>query len=406
MYYSGMAIIAIFILFINNYDILFHARNDNLDDAHKAYKVFLIWIACYYITDILWGPLSKLKNTSLVFIDTIVYFIAMALSVLFWTKYVIIYLNKKNFLTAALKLTGMAFFLSQVVVLSVNCFKPIAFWYDAEGNYHVGIARNLNFGFQILLFLFVAAFMFNSIIKTKGDIRRRHKAICLFSIIMIIFVFLQKHYPLMPFYAIGCMLGTCLLHTFVLEDEKDARRKELESILQIEKIQEFELGNTRKIAYSDPLTGVKNRIAYFEDIGSIDQRIEDGFLSNFGIVVCDVNDLKIVNDTLGHKAGDEHIKNASIILSSIFEHSTVYRIGGDEFVIFLTGEDYVVHKKLLNDLDILMKNNVTQNGVVISFGYAEYSRGQDKNFLQLFNRADNTMYKYKKKIKKLKATAE
>ena len=53
----------------------------------------------------------------------------------------------------------------------------------------------------------------------------------------------------------------------------------------------------------------------------------------FAIVVCDVNGLKVINDTLGHKAGDEYILSASKMVCDIFQHSPVYRVGGDEFVV-------------------------------------------------------------------------
>jgi len=114
---------------------------------------------------------------------------------------------------------------------------------------------------------------------------------------MIIFIALQASNPYMPYYSIGCMLGTCLLHTFVLEDEKNDRREQLESILKVEEIQEMELGKTRKMAFSDPLTGVKNKMAYLEDVGSFEQKIEDGFLHDFGLVVFDLNEHKFSVDT-------------------------------------------------------------------------------------------------------------
>ena len=96
-------------------------------------------------------------------------------------------------------------------------------------------------------------------------------------------------FPLQPFYTIGCLLGTCIIHTFVVSDMQDDRRIELEEMLRREAQQEKELGSAKKLAYTDSLTGVKNSHAYVEMIKKVDQRIAAGEIREFGVVVFDLN---------------------------------------------------------------------------------------------------------------------
>ena len=65
------------------------------------------------------------------------------------------------------------------------------------------------------------------------------------------------------------MLGTCLIHTFVVEDEKEEKRKLLESLIKKEQMQEQEIVFARYMAYIDPLTGVKNKASYIDEVGII-----------------------------------------------------------------------------------------------------------------------------------------
>ena len=402
MYYSSIGILAIIILFINNFNILIRSSTKSLSHSHKAYKTFLIGVTIFYIADIVWAPLYALRIGYLTFTETSLFFVAMALSVLFWTKYVIKYLDEKNKIAFFLKFTGWIFLFLQIVVLIINIFVPIAFWFDEKGEYHTEMARNLNLFFQIIMFLIVALAMLRVVFTSEGNTRRRHYAISLFCLTMTFFIALQIQYPFMPFYSVGYMLGTCMLHTFVLEDEKDARREELESLLQLEKLQEFELGTTRKMAYSDPLTGVKNKMAYIEDIGSIEQRIKDKFLSRFGLVVFDLNDLKKMNDTYGHDAGDQYIKSACSLICHKFQHNPVYRIGGDEFVAFLTGEDFEKRDELLINFHSQIEQNLVSGEVVISYGFAEFDAKKDASYLHLYERADKKMYECKQDLKSRK----
>ena len=402
MYYSSIGILALIILFINNFNILIRSSTKKLSHSHKAYKTFLIGVTIFYIADIIWAPLYALKNSYLSFTETSLFFVAMAISVLFWTKYVILYLDEKNKISSFLKYSGWFFLILQIIVLIINLFIPIAFWFDKEGEYHTEIARNINLIFQIIMFLIVAFAMLRVVFTSEGNTKRRHYAISLFCFAMIFFIALQIHYPFMPFYSAGYMIGTCMLHTFVLEDEKDASHKKLESLLQLEKLQEFELGTTRKMAYSDPLTGVKNKMCYIEDMGCIEQRIKDKFLSRFGLVVFDLNDLKKMNDTYGHDAGDQYIKSASALICHQFQHSPVYRIGGDEFVAFLSGEDFEKREELLINFHNQIEQNLSDGDVVISYGFAEFNPEQDASYLHLFERADKKMYECKQDLKSRK----
>ena len=121
----------------------------------------------------------------------------------------------------------------------------------------------------------------------------------------------------------------------------------------------------------------------------------------FGFVVCDTNDLKKINDTEGHVAGDEYIKKSAKLLCDIFDHSPVFRVGGDEFVIFLRGDDYSNRDKLMQTLQNQVRENLqSKSGPVLASGMAVFTPEKDTLVTEIFDRADKAMYKNKQNLKK------
>jgi diguanylate cyclase (GGDEF)-like protein len=162
---------------------------------------------------------------------------------------------------------------------------------------------------------------------------------------------------------------------------------------------ELQLGVVREIASRDALTGVKSRHAFQEKEKELDEQIEEHRIDEFGIVVCDLNGLKMINDEFGHKAGDERIRQASQVICELFSHSPVYRNGGDEFVVFLTGRDYEDREALTQRLHDLSVANITSGGVVISGGLAAFDPKTDARMHPVFERADAAMYRGKTMLK-------
>ena len=160
-----------------------------------------------------------------------------------------------------------------------------------------------------------------------------------------------------------------------------------------------ERDEAKTIALTDPLTGVKSRHAYLLKQKEINASIEDGNAGAFAIAVCDVNGLKVINDTLGHKAGDEYILSASRMICDIFQHSPVYRTGGDEFAVILSGRDHINRKELLLELHRRSVEHISTKEVVISGGLSDYQPGTDTSFHDVFERADVLMYEEKKLLK-------
>ncbi|SFG62165.1 GGDEF domain-containing protein [Oribacterium sp. WCC10] len=103
-----------------------------------------------------------------------------------------------------------------------------------------------------------------------------------------------------------------------------------------------------KIANYDPLTGVKNKHAYIDAEAKLNSLIEENESPDFAIIVFDLNGLKTINDTLGHQAGDQFIKDGCSLICDYFKHSPVYRIGGDEFVAIAQDHDYLHLDEIMN----------------------------------------------------------
>jgi diguanylate cyclase (GGDEF)-like protein len=99
-----------------------------------------------------------------------------------------------------------------------------------------------------------------------------------------------------------------------------------------------ELGSYREMAYRDALTGLRNRRSFEERLAEETSRASRTRQYAFSVMVCDVNGLKTINDTLGHQAGDRAISEVAAFLeSTLRDYDVCCRLGGDEFAVIMPG---------------------------------------------------------------------
>ncbi|MCR4685676.1 MAG: diguanylate cyclase [Lachnospiraceae bacterium] len=661
MYYASFGILSLILHIIIHKDTLILKKDAETPIAMVRYRGFLLMVMFYYVVDISWGFLYDLREDSVVpvYASTWLYFLAMATTVLLWTRYVRTYLGTQTTIQRIMRIAGWVIYGYIVLHLFINFFNPIIFRFTEDHTYEPETGRYILLVFQVVLYLLTFVYTFISAARTKDGSKKLHnRAVGMTGIVMAIFIVLQTIDPFMPYYAIGCLIGTCIIHTFVVQDEKrekevynqiagslaedyeaiyyisiesgkyrefsksdeydsmkvpmqgdnfysetnenveryvhpddrdfahnlynkDAIRKIMERrksysykyrvivngktkyfrftmirandanhfILYEKDIQEevlaeahrlerhkhhvtfgqiaeslasnydaiyyvdstngnyvsymtnnifgqleakmegedffadslhdapllvhkndkdrvmnimnldffisalenkkhyqieyrlmvngksqhtrmnvrkssdgshFIVGvenieaevrkekkhlhalNTEKeLARRDELTGTKNKTAYTELERSVQNSIDGGHDCNpFALVVCDLNNLKQINDTEGHRAGDEYIQASAKLLCDIFDHSPVFRIGGDEFVVYLHGNDYNNREELFDRLrKQVRQNQARKSGPVIASGLAEYEPESDQLVSAIFERADNLMYENKQALK-------
>ncbi len=382
--YTAVGLIAILIHIIVNFDVIFRKGSHSFPGG-KFYLLFLISGLIFHLVDALWG-VFYLNNANALFVDTSLYFVAMGLSILFWGIFITKYIGNESKLVRPLAIIGYIVFALQMVAVIVNIFTPILFEVNPEADYAAHVGRYVTLTLQIFMYSLIAIYTIINAIKNKGKVFRRHIAIASFSLAMIVFLCIQVFFPLLPMYSLGYLFGVTVLHTFVFEDQKMERQRELEEArIQVE---------------IDALTGVKSKHAYVDREEQIDELINKGEMTSFAVVVFDLNDLKIVNDSYGHEAGDLYIVAATKLISQIFSHSEIYRIGGDEFVALLINGDYQNREVLLKEFNDKIQQNIkSRRGVIVSSGLSVYQPGQDNTYIQVFNRADGEMYQRKHEIK-------
>ena len=674
MYYSAIGLLAIIVLLIVNKDIFLNRGNAFQAPAWKVYRRFLFAVLVYYITDVLWGTLEDRKLTLLLFADTTVYFIAMAAGVLFWSQYTVTYLEDDTPFGRLLMYAGRMIAGLITLTAVANIFAPVLFTVDSDCVYRALPVRYVLLISQILLLLLISAYATASVFRRGPEKRLKYRTLALFGLIMAVFLTIQLWFPYLPLYAVAYMLGTCLLHTFVIGDEKEDYRRKLEAAYEKERstgtifahiamsmAQEYselfyvnmvtdeyveyhtddengvltearrgtdffesckreaklyvhpddneafvkamdrrfltealdrtgvfeityrrltdgtpfyvrmkvtrmkdddryivigvtdideqvkqsraqermkeeraaysrinaltgnfiaiytvdpetdayrEFGSAddfghpgqakegedffettrraariqnysedvnlflsvftkenvlaeiersgifsltyrlnldgapryvqlkasmvreqegrclivgvndidvqvrqekeyaerlalaRKQANVDALTGVKNRHAYLEAEAEMDGRIREHSQQPFAVVILDVNDLKRVNDTSGHQAGDQYLRDACRTICDTFKHSPVFRVGGDEFAVIAQGRDYMCIEELLEKMSDYNAEAYRSGGILIACGMARYA--EDESVAAVFNRADQSMYENKKTLKALR----
>lgn len=154
------------------------------------------------------------------------------------------------------------------------------------------------------------------------------------------------------------------------------------------------------LAYTDVLTGLSNRNAFVKDMEELNRKLTQ--TSNIMVAMFDLNNLKEVNDTLGHKAGDVLLVKAGFcIANSVLPYGQCYRIGGDEFAVIIVNKETSIIQKCKQELkkQISDYNQTSLVPLVIPSGYAAYDPVQDRDLYGTFNRADQLMYSDKEKTK-------
>ena len=160
-------------------------------------------------------------------------------------------------------------------------------------------------------------------------------------------------------------------------------------------IQDF-VAYIKKQAYVDALSHVGNRSSYVLKVKQITMD------SPFSVIIYDINGLKYINDNYGHETGDKTIIAIANILKDTFDEKTIFRIGGDEFVVLLTDNDKDITLQIFNSVsDKIDQYNELKElplNIGVSKGIAFFDPKTDKSYVDVFNRADEKMYEDKEEF--------
>lgn len=150
----------------------------------------------------------------------------------------------------------------------------------------------------------------------------------------------------------------------------------------------------RHLSLHDPLTGLYNRYYFEQEL----RRAEGTRQVPIGVIVCDVDGLKLVNDTLGHDAGDALlVATAAVLKQSFRQGDMIARVGGDEFAVLLPGSGPEIVEEAGDRLREAVANyNATEPEMALSISVGFAVAGESPvNLKELFREADNNMYRAK-----------
>lgn len=170
------------------------------------------------------------------------------------------------------------------------------------------------------------------------------------------------------------------------------------------KKEEFLVRDLNRRVNVDALTSVRNKGAFDDYIRNLQDRLDGGTSIEFAIGMFDCDNLKHINDSHGHDKGDIYLKKASMLICKVFQHSPVFRVGGDEFAVVLMNEDFRNRVNLMNQFEDRQKESWDSaenkwQEIRVAFGVAVYDSIKDQNVSDTVRRADKIMYENKRQSK-------
>ncbi|MBE5905560.1 MAG: diguanylate cyclase [Lachnospiraceae bacterium] len=194
-------------------------------------------------------------------------------------------------------------------------------------------------------------------------------------------------------YGVSTSLGMLLLIVVFTVNEFTKARKQAILAARAEHFQQ--------LAQTDALTGVNNRMTENRWLEAHRVMTPEEKM-NTCVIVCDMNCLKIVNDTYGHQSGDEAIRITARLLKECFGvNGVVCRTGGDEFTVFTDNMNAAQVEGCIQQVRqrVEIENRNTDYLLSVSAGYAFFDPQQDIALENTISRADDAMYHDKMLIK-------
>ena len=227
-FYTCIASIALIVHLIINWKQLFAWKKVNSRAGAREFRHFLVCLSLFFVADVLWGLLAGWKCSALLYLDTVIFFLTMALTIYFWTRFIIAYMELGGRPRERLLWTGRGLLAFFIVALVVNIFTGKFFTIDPQCVYAAGPLRQLAFSLLAAFNLYGAGVTLVNMLNTEGATRRHNKMLFALGITMAAAILFQLGDPFLPLYSLGCLFGCCFLHVFVIEDERDEmHRKEL-----------------------------------------------------------------------------------------------------------------------------------------------------------------------------------
>ena len=405
MSYAIIPIIALLVHSLINYDIF--QKNNPLASkrSYRSYRLFLFSTLAFYLCDALWGIFDQFNLVIPNYIVTFFFFLIIAFTVYAWARYIIHYLASYNIFSKILNIIGLAFIAGVFIALIINFFYPILFSFTKEGEYDTKLGREVFFFIQIGLFALTSIYsvIYGFTKKEKGS-RSRFIAIALFGLMMCLSIGAQIAYPLSPIYSGGLLLGLAIVRVFIASEERKDFYRALKESREREDQKQIELSSAKEMMYVDALTGTKSKYAYVELEENVDTLIATNQIERFAVVVIDLNDLKYINDKLGHDEGDRYIKESVDLIRAAFPDIDLYRFGGDEFVLFIKDNHYEDRHELVEAFNKQVEKNFKNGDPILSIGLADFIPDRDNTYRAVFERADERMYIRKAQLKRMGTT--
>lgn len=184
--------------------------------------------------------------------------------------------------------------------------------------------------------------------------------------------------------------------TRLITDKKTGHQKGIMYVKNIDKKKREELA-IRNMAITDIMTGVYNKEAMIQYINQMLSCPEE--MSGGAFLMFDIDNFKLVNDTLGHPVGDEVLIKLARLLKTFFQKDCIVgRLGGDEFAVFLCSRTYQeqLSARLLQLMGAIEQIEIKKGSglrLSCSIGIAVYRR--QKTFHQIYKEADLALYRSK-----------